>query len=179
MDKVIYFSNNTRNFDSTQAYFDFIDYAFSQTDYFMLVYVNYYGKGYSPKMKYYKKILQPYQIKTRTNPSWPGVLNTCCANTTYKVIFYKNNEKAKEILKTVSNISDWSRPHYPEDLAFFKGNQCWFYSVGHEKIAAIIHASDEDITFVHEKGLANKEKAYIPEEQYFSAYDEPLIEPNL
>lgn len=172
MDKVIYFSSDNKDLCCEQVYFDFLDYAFLRTDYFMLVYVNYYGKGYSKMMKYYKKKLQPYQVKTRTNPRWPGVLNTYCQNTSYKIVFYKNDEKAKEILKTVSNLSAWSRPQYPEDLAFFKGNKCWFYSVGHERIAAVIRATEEDINFLQEKGLAQKEKAYLPENNYFDEYDE-------
>ena len=34
-----------------QNYLDFLDYAFSRTDYFMLVYTNYHGKGYSTRQK--------------------------------------------------------------------------------------------------------------------------------
>ena len=61
----------------------------------------------------------------------------------------------------------------PEDLAFFKGNQCWFYSVGHEWIAGIIHADEEDIAFVESLGLARAESA-IPEDAYYDLYDEIL-----
>lgn len=120
----------------------------------MLVYVNYYGKGYSKAMNFFRKALKPYQIKSRTNPSWPGTLNTFCDNTTYKIIFYKNDPEPKEILKKVNKLSEWSSPAYPQDLAFFKGNICWFYSVGHEKIGGIINATDEDIDFVLSKLLA-------------------------
>ena len=176
MEKVIYFNNDDQRLDrcTGQLYFDFLDYAFSKSDYFMLVYVNYYGKGYTKTMKSIKASLAPFKIKSRTNPCWPGTLNTFCPNTTYKVIFYKNTEKAKEILKRVSCLSDWSRPSFPEDLAFFKGNQCWFYSVGHEKIAGIIHATDEDIDFVHSMGLALREDAYVPKSHCFDDYDELL-----
>lgn len=47
MDKYIYF-NDTKEGEllcSGEAYHNLIDYAFSQADYFMLVFVNYYGKG--------------------------------------------------------------------------------------------------------------------------------------
>ncbi len=175
MEKIIYLTNdNKEEYCCGQNYFDFLDYAFEETDYFMLVYVNYYGKGYSKEMREFKKELQPYQVKTRTNPSWPGTLSSWCKDTTYKVIFYRNDMKAKDILKKVSRLDAWSRPGYPEDLAFFKGNQCWFYSVGHERIAAIIHATEKDIDFLQERGLAKKEEAFLPEDNYYEQYDEEL-----
>ena len=177
MNKVIYFNNDEQNNDCCcgNIYFDFIDYAFAETDYFMLVYVNYYGKGYTQIMKSFKKALEPYKVKSRSNPSWPGTLKTICPNTTYKVVFYKNDSRAKEIIKQVSRMSEWSCPLYPQDLAFFKGNQCWFYSVGHEKIAAIIHASEKDIDFVERKGLSDRKDAYTEEGHFFDSFDEILI----
>lgn len=176
MNKVIYFDNNNQRTDccTGQTYYDFLDYAFEESSYFMLVYVNYYGKGYTKMMKHFKKALQPYQVKSRTNPSWPGTLSTYCPNTTYKVVFYNNSPEAKEILKQVTKLSDWSCPTYPQDLAFFKENQCWFYSVGHEKIAAIVHATEKDINFVESQKLALRENVYEPTDNYFDAYDENL-----
>lgn len=176
MEKVIYFYNDNQRTDNCigQVYFDFLDYAFEETDYFMLVYVNYYGKGYSKAMKYFKNALRPYQVKSRSNPCWPGVLSTFCPQTTYKIIFYNNRPEAKKILKQVAKLSDWSSPSYPQDLAFFKGNKCWFYSVGHEKIGAIIRANDKDIDFVESRKLALREMAFVPQDNYFEAYDEVL-----
>lgn len=175
MDKVIYFNNDDRKKDrcAGKTYFDFLDYAFSKTDYFMLVYVNYYGKGYTQKQKYFKKVLEPFKVKCRSNPSWPGTLNTFSEKSTYKIIFYRNDDSAKQILKECNCLSDWSRPKCPEDLAFFKGNECWFYSVGHEMIAAIISADKDDLDFVESKGLALKEKAK-PRDCYFDLYNEIL-----
>ena len=93
MDKIIYFKNDNQKIDycSGQIYFDFLDYAFEETNYFMLVYVNYYGKGYSKIMKTFMENLKPFQIKSRSNPSWPGTLGQKCYNTTYKIIFYRNH----------------------------------------------------------------------------------------
>lgn len=177
MDKIIYFENGNQNVDrcTGKIYFDFLDYAFSKTDFFMLVYVNYGGKGYTKNMKSFKNELAPFQVKTRTNPSWPGTLNTYSANTTYKIIFYKTTSKAKEILKKVCSLSDWSSPFNPQDLAFFKGNQCWFYSVGHEKIAAIIHATNDDLGFLECAGLATANSAKDRKNDYFDAYNEIIV----
>ena len=175
MNKVLFLENEGQisDFCSEQKYYDFLDYAFSKTDYFMLVYVNYYGKGYTKYQKYFKNALSSYKVKARTNPSWPGTLRTACSDTSYKIVFYKTTEEAKNILKEVSHISAWTRG-YPEDLAFFIGNKCWFYSVGHENIAAVIHASEEDICFLESNGLANRKDAYVPKNNYFDAYDEKL-----
>ena len=176
MEKVIYFKNDDQHKDycTGKIYQDFLDYAFLKSDYFMLVYINYYGKGYTKHQRYFKKVLDKFKVKSRSNPSWPGTLTAICHNTTYKVIFYKTQLEAKKILEEVNSLSDWSRPGYPEDLAFFKGNQCWFYSVGHEKIAAIIHADKEDIAFLESKGLANTESSFVAQNNYFDSYDENI-----
>lgn len=175
MEKVIYLKNDNQKKDYClgETYYDFLDYAFDNSDYFMLVYTNYYGKGYSKNQKYFKSALKPFIKKSRSNPSWPGTLKTFCPHTTYKIVFYKTAIEAKEILKKTYCLSDWSRPENPEDLAFFKGNQCWFYSVGHEKIAAIIHANENDVNFLINKGLASKDAAFVPQNDYFDAFDEP------
>ncbi len=180
MDKIIYFNdrNQKEDFCEGERYFAFLEYAFSETDYFMLVYVNYYGKGYSKKMKEIKKALEPYKVKSRSNPSWPGTLWSVCQDTEYKVVFYRNDERAKTVLKSVEKVSDWTRPGYPEDLAFFKGNICWFYSVGHEKIAAIIHASEKDILFAERNNLILKDCKkinYNDRKNYFDKFNEALI----
>ena len=176
MDKIIYFDRSYECERNERGYFDFLDYAFSKTDYFMLVYVNYNGRGYTRKQKFFRKKLERFKVKSRSNPSWPGTLKTFSANSTYKIIFYKNELPAKEILKQNSSLSDWSRPNGPEDLAFFKGNKCWFYSVGHESIAAIIHADEEDLDFLETHMLAKKKNAFTSKDNYFDAYDEIINE---
>ncbi|MCI8332191.1 MAG: hypothetical protein HFE78_05145 [Clostridiales bacterium] len=174
MQKIIYFDEVDKKCIG-EAYSKFIDYAFENTDYFMLVYVNYYGKGYTKTMRYFRDALKSYKVKSRSNPSWPGTPGTYCMNTTYKVVFYKTDPAAKEILKEVEGISTWSCPSHPQDLAFFKGNVCWFYSVGHEEMAAIIHASKKDLDFVEENGLAERSDAYpYPPNEDFDIYNEKL-----
>lgn len=176
MAKIIYFENDGMKTDycSGKVYHDFLDYAFSECDYFMLVYVNYYGNGYTRSMKEFRKELEPFRVKSRANPCWPGTLNTYSRGTTYKVVFYKTEHAAKSILKRVEKLSDWTRPSHPQDLAFFKGNLCWFYSVGHEKIGAIIRATSQDISFVENCGLATRSAIkHIPDD-YFKDYDERI-----
>ena len=101
MKKQIFFDTN--NFTTYpcvgKAYLDFIDYAFEKTDYFMLVYINWYGKGYSKSMKHFRDALKKYKVKGRINPKWPGTPYSYSNGTTYKVIFYRVCEEAKAILK--------------------------------------------------------------------------------
>ena len=121
---------------SGPAYQLFLDYAFTQADFFMLAFVNYYGKGLPARARQARAQLAPFRVRSRTNPSWPGTPETCCPNTTYKINGYRCCDAAKQVLQAADRLSDWSRPKNAEDLAFFKGGQCWFYSVGHERIAA-------------------------------------------
>lgn len=173
MDKVIFFNRGSEDsFCFGSAYHNFIDYAFEKADCFMLVYINYYAKGYSKTQKYCRDKLKKFKIKSRTDPNWPGILELLEGNTSCKVVFYKTSEEAKNILKEAKGLNCWSGVG-PENLAFFIGSKCWFYSVSHENIAAIIHASKEDIDFVVSQSLANRENAYIPNDNYFDAFDEP------
>lgn len=175
-ERIVFFKNEDQKSDrcSGTTYEQFIDYAFKHTDFFMLVYVNYYNKGYTKKMKSFMKSLKPFQVKRRTNPSWPGTELTICPNTSYKVVFYRTDEDAKEVLKHVFKLSDWSCPENPQDLAFFKGNKCWFYSVGHEKIAGIIRAYDEDVDFVVKCGLADYSDVE-PFNPHYCVFDEEIV----
>lgn len=171
--KLIYLNRND-NICSGRTYDSFLNYAFSKTDYFMLVYVNYYGKGYTSQMKQFEKQLKPFEVKRRTNPSWPGTLETFSPNTTYKVVFYQTDDMAKKVLKNVNGLFDWTRPLNPQDLAFFKRNKCWFYSVAHEGIAAIMNADEEDFAFLEKNGLAKRENSIEKKDDVFLKYNEVI-----
>ncbi len=171
MDKVIFF-NRDEAASSGQVFFDFLDYAFSKTNYFGLVYINYKNKGYRKLQKYFLKSLEKFKIKSRNNPGWPRTYEIV-PDSNLKIVFYKTEPKAKEILKEAESLYNLSGIN-PCNLCFFKGNQCWFFSIGNENIAAIIHASDEDINFLESKGLALKKDAFIPKDNRFDEYDENI-----
>ena len=177
MNKLVYFGsdNPQESCCQGQKYYDFLDYAFSKADYFMLVYINYYGKGYSAKQKYFKEKLAKFKVKSRSNPIWPGTPSVYIENTTYKIVFYKTVEEAKEYLKEVESITDWSMPEMPEDLAFFKRNHCWFHSVGHEDIAGMVNPDEEDLNFLESKGLASRKEIVLCEENSYGICDEKLL----
>ena len=177
MSTLFYFKNQgiRDSLCAGQKYIDFLDYAFSKSNYFMLVFVNYYGKGYTERQKYFKHKLKQFQVKSRTTPSWPGTPFTHSANSTYKIVFYKTHPDAKKVLMELDCLSDWSRPNNPEDLAFFRGNNCWFYSVGHEKMAAVIDADSEDIAFLKSKRIIDEKSFVLSQENLIKSFFE-LIE---
>ena len=157
------------------TYQRFVDYAFENCDFFMLVYVNYYGKGYSKELKQFEKMLKPFQYKRRTDPCWPGTPGTYCKNTTYKVVFYPTTEETKRIVKSVNALEEWGGKTLPQDIAFFKGNNCWFYSVIHETMAGIVDVSEKDIHFCKKNGLYSPSCLNSISEQEISYYFEELI----
>lgn len=159
---------------SGAAYHAFLDYAFEKTDYFMLVYINYFGKGYTKKQKLFKTLLDKYKVKSRTNPSWPGTPWTDRGEkTTYKIVFYRTDEEAKTILKKADALSDWG-PGAPEDLAFFKGDRCWFFSTGHEGLATVVHADASDLTFLEAHGIASGEDVFESDDPWYDELDEEI-----
>ena len=156
-------------------YKEFLKYAFSKTDYFMLVYVNYYNKGYTPKQRYFRDRLQPFKVKSRSNPSWPGTPKTNCPDTSYKIVFYRTDEKAMEILSEASGWSAWSRPGMPEDLAFFSHSQCWAYSTGHEQMATVLCANEEDINTFQAMGIIDSSSVVDFAQDQLKLYEESIL----
>ena len=142
-----------------EAYQKFLDFCFENYDYFMLVYVNDMGKGFTAEQKNFLQKLKPFMVKSRSKPTqWPGTI--CRAKSTkFKIVFYKTCEQAKQILKAFNSISDWLYPD-PEDLAFFKGNQCRFYSVTHEIVAGFCYATEREQSFVETAGIRVYEERY-------------------
>lgn len=153
----------------------FIDYSFNRCTAFMLVYVNYNGKGYSKEKKEFKKKLKSFEIKRRSNPSWPGVPYTFSSKTEYCIVFYRTTPEAKQILKEKKSLFDWSSPSSPEDLAFFVDNMCWFYSVGHESLAFCIHPDVNDNLFFANNNLIDDSNC----DDYYSDYYDQFNEKGL
>lgn len=90
---------------SGPAYQLFLDYAFTQADFFMLAFVNYYGKGLPARARQARAQLAPFRVRSRTNPSWPGTPETCCPNTTYKINVYRCCDAAKQVLQAADRLS--------------------------------------------------------------------------
>lgn len=174
MEKVVFFEER-EDLCCGEVYRAFLKYAFERTDYFMLVYQTQRGMKTTPEKRSIRKVLAPFRVKSRNNPSWPGTTIIDGPKTDYKIVFYRTDPAAMEVLLQVKRMSDWDGYPYPEDLSFFKGDQCWFYSVGHEIIAGIIHPSKEDIKFVFELGLARPEYVRTYSHSFYDRFDEELV----
>lgn len=172
MANVIYFKKGGR-LCTDARYTAFLDYAFAQTDYFMLVYVFRRGSRYAAALHRYRQMLAPYLVKRRNEPYWAGTMLPFSEAVSYEVSFYRNTEEAKQVLQEASALFDWSSPKRPQDLAFFRRNRCWFYSSSAEESAALLHATERDLAFLTEHGLADPADA-LPEDLYFELYDEQL-----
>ena len=146
---------------SNQNYYDFIHYCINNSSAFMLVYVDYCQSNNNNRKTEIKNRLKKYEMKKRNDPKWPGtILTELTGRRTVEIIFYKSCEEVKEVLMSVDNIFSWTRPDMPEDLAFFKGNKCWFYSTAHEELATLVEPSKEDIGFFEKINCFNEKKIY-------------------
>lgn len=158
-------------------YLEFLKYAFERCDRFMLVYVNFYNKGYSANVKKIMQELSPYEIYRRTDPKWAGTVvfqsdtNSAAAKATrYKIVFYRTEKPAYEILSKVEDLFKFIYPNNPQDLGFFIGNKCWFYSVAHEKIASVICANEEDVNKLRDMELSTDENTHKLNDRGIEAY---------
>lgn len=165
-----------------EFYYSLLDYAFEQADYFMLAWIQYGDDengvdSFSKEAYEMQKLLSPYIVKTRNDLHWPGSSPIPMGSLKIlgDVVFYKTCSEAKQILKRVSGLYDWVNPDYPQDLAFFKRNKCWFYSVAHEKMAFFIRATAKDAAFLTKHGVDVEYSTNIIKESSISMYDEDSI----
>ena len=172
MRRVIYLKSGGKNCTG-QIYLAFLERAFSECDYFMLVYVFRRGSRYVKELRRCRETLEPYLVKRRTQPYWPGTTLPYTPEVRYEVTFYRTAPETKAILQGASALADWAAPRRPQDLAFFRRNRCWFFSSSVRREAALLHASAEDIALLVRLGLADP-SGVQPEERYYDLYDEQL-----
>ena len=172
MRRVIYLKSGGRDCTG-RAYLAFLERAFAECDYFMLVYAFRRGSRYGAELRRCREALEPYLVKRRTQPSWPGTTLSRTPEVRYEVAFYRTVPEAKAILQGAAALTAWSAPRRPQDLAFFRRNRCWFFSSSARREAALLHASAEDIALLVQLGLADPADVQ-PEERYYDLYDEQL-----
>ena len=86
------------------------------------------------------------------------------------MIIYRADDEAKQILKEVDALSDWSGKN-PEYLAFFNGQKCWFYSASLIGVAAIINPDNLDFEFIEKHGLSHRKNRYTIDGNSFLSGD--------
>ena len=97
-----------------------------------------------------------------------------------QVTFYRTDPQAKAIVQKIPSLYDLTGHILPQDLAFFRGDQCWFASVAHEQMAFLLHATKEDITLMTEIGAikpGDVEPMTDDDLTYYAQFDEKLVRP--
>ena len=98
-----------------EVYKDIIDVAFEICDEFILVVRDDIGK--TNNINHVLEKLQSSLKEVWKQSEWPGTI--CCSEAL--VYYYNINNKAKEVLKQVSNsLHEWLQQNLPEDLSFVK-----------------------------------------------------------
>lgn len=175
MKRILYFytasfsGNEEIDICNDETYREFLDYAFEISNFFMLLYRNWYNRGYSEIQKSYMKDLGPFKVKSKIE-SYPENASV------YQYIFYKNNEKAKEILKKINLINYFNKPTFPENLSFFKENRCRIKTITHEGEGVVLDATDKDVDFFFKLGLSKSDDIQYDETGFYDYCDEELTE---
>ena len=90
-------------------------------------------------MKKLKERLRKYLVKERHDSKW--TVNEVITKRKkeddqylFDICFYKICPEVENfLLESVNSLYDFNPPYLPEDIAFYKDNYCWFYTVTHEK----------------------------------------------
>jgi len=69
-------------------------------------------------------------------------------------------EGFKDILLKSGGFHKWLYPKYPEDLCFFSGEKCCFFTVTHEDMFYIVEPNDEDIDMLEKIGMEYQDIYY-------------------
>lgn len=137
--------------DDSSAYCKFIEYMWSRSSAFSLVYFRYNS---SEKMKKtcrsVKTQLEPYKIFEKNVLKWPS-METLNANThIYRLAMYRSTAEAKNVLLQAGSLWDWDYPLLPMDLCFYRDGYAWFAASSHETWNAL---------YIDDKSIAAEMKA--------------------
>lgn len=125
------------------VYARFITEACKRCDKFSLIRTN-YTQSYYKRATVSSKPIRPYRIKSMEVGSWPSggpgddfiKMNP---DYPYKSIMdvYRVCDETRDFLISKGGIYKWGVPDLPEDLCFYRGEDCWFACVAHEGDCAI------------------------------------------
>jgi len=144
-----------------EEYVKFIQYALDTSDYFMLVYSRKKQEGFKKSMKIIKKDLHKLKVKSQFRFYWAGT-EVCPDNHwEYQVSFYRAEESALQSLLSVNSLFEWDWPSHPQDLSFYRSDQCWFYSVSHERMAIVVMHTPQEVEFLQQLTLIDAKEDYV------------------
>lgn len=131
-----------------------IKYAVKTSDTFTLI--SNQVKPYSlipPKCEFddTMSILKPYIVNQIVGiKKWPGTETR--AN--HKVMtIYKSCSQAGKLLCLLSNIFLPLQNNLPEDICFYRNNDCWFETISHEKLAFGFELTKNDLMFFYKNEI--------------------------
>ena len=125
------------------TYARFITEACKRCDKFSLIRTN-YTQSYYKRATLASKPIRPYRIKSKAVNSWPdgGPGDDWVRENPdypYKSIMdvYKVCDETRDFLISKERMYKWCPPDLPEDLSFYRGEDCWFACIAHEEGCAI------------------------------------------
>ena len=69
------------------------------------------------------------------------------------MIVYRSCKESRKILSEMPNFFLPLKYQLPEDICFLRNKKPWFATVSHEKMAFMLDATNDDITFLNENGI--------------------------
>ena len=146
----------------------FVEYLYSRCDKFLMAIPNFERTRYQQDEmnEKYKKYLnnikpicdsiEPYIIYKYYTKHYMHTKSSIIRDARL-VKFY---EGFKDILLKSGGFHKWLYPKYPEDLCFFKGQKCWFFTIVHEDMFYIVEPTDEDIDMIEKIGIEYQDIYY-------------------
>ena len=140
--------------DLIENYHEVIKYAGKYSDSFSVI--TNLKKPYSknpPVCEHYEavKCLEPFLTEHIIGiKKWPGMIT----KDNHKVmIVYRSCKESRKILSEMPNFFLPLKYQLPEDICFLRNKKPWFATVSHEKMAFMLDATNDDITFLNENGI--------------------------
>ena len=91
------------------------------------------------------KMLDPFLERYQAGiKEWPG---TTTKDNHKILLVYRLCRESKKLLRELPNFLLPQESNLPEDICFYRGKQCCFATVSHERMAFFSGATNEDITF--------------------------------
>jgi len=131
----------------------------------------------SNEYKSFMKKLEPFLIKTRKSDpgdgseyqkiqsegrndyyrkngiGWPGYLGYGDPNWENEIRLYKSDISLLPHLLKPGSLENWRIPKYPEDISFYRNNECWMYTVSHERMLCISPKDEEEHRLLESMGI--------------------------
>lgn len=139
---------------SGEEYSQFLNYMLNKSDAFSLVYFKYNESEKVKKtVKQLKESLKPFVIYSRIGNEWPSMITLNENNHIHKIVLYRADFNAKNVLLKVKSLFSWDYPESPMDLCFYRDGYGWFASSSHEQFSYIYTEDEQEISQLADLGI--------------------------